>query len=263
MTEVVANPRPIEIWGLPFAPLAMPEALDLIDHWVEDGTPRYIITANVHYAMLNSHDPRLGPVTRGADLVLADGMPLVWASRGRLPERVAGSDLVPALCERAAGRGHRVFLLGAAPGIAEQAAANLQSRLPGLTIAGTLAPPFRDLTAAETAELIDTVRAARPDLLFVAFGQPKGELWVAEHYRDLGVPVTMQIGATLDFMAGRVSRAPRWLQRIGLEWAYRLLLEPRRLGGRYLHNGLFVLRMLVTSSRPLPLAEPGLHSGRE
>jgi|SRR5947209_6157567 len=263
MTELVVTPPPVEVWGLPLAPLTMAETLDLIDHWIEDRTPRYVITANVHYAMLADRDPRLGPVTRGADLVLADGMPLVWAARGRLPERVAGSDLVPALCARAAERGYRVFLLGAAPGVADEAAANLQARFPGLTIAGTLAPPFRGLMPAETASLIDTVRSARSDLLFVALGQPKGELWVAEHHRDLGVPVTMQIGATLNFMAGRVSRAPRWLQRAGLEWAYRLLLEPRRLGGRYLSNGLFVLRMLLTSARPLPVAEPGLHPRRE
>jgi N-acetylglucosaminyldiphosphoundecaprenol N-acetyl-beta-D-mannosaminyltransferase len=235
----------VHVWGLPLAPLTLPQTLDLIDRWVADRTPRYVITANVHYAMLAAGDPRLGPVTRGAALVLADGMPLVWASRGRLPERVAGSDLVPALCERAAERGHRVFLLGAAPGVADQAAANLRARFPGVTIAGTLAPPFRDLSPAERDELIQTVRAARPDLLFVAFGQPKGELWVAENYQSLGVPVTMQVGATLDFLAGRMPRAPRWIQRVGLEWAYRLVREPRRLGGRYARNGLFVIRQML------------------
>src|SRR5881227_4482988 len=147
-------PPPVPVWGLPLAPLTCTQTLDLIDRWVADRTPRYVITANVHYAMLAANDPRLGPVTRGAALVLADGMPLVWAARGRLPERVAGSDLVPALCERAAKVGHRIFLLGAGPGVAEQAAANLRMRYPGVTIAGTLAPPFRDLTPAERADLI-------------------------------------------------------------------------------------------------------------
>jgi N-acetylglucosaminyldiphosphoundecaprenol N-acetyl-beta-D-mannosaminyltransferase len=239
-----AVPPPVEVWGLPLAPLTLPQTVDLIGAWVADRTPRYVITANVHYAMLAHRDPRLGPVTRGAALVLADGMPLVWAARGRLPERVAGSDLVPALCARAAERGHRVFLLGAAPGVAEQAAANLRTRFPGVRVVGTLAPPFRDLSAVETDGLIATVRAADPDLLFVAFGQPKGEFWVAEHYRALGVPVTMQVGATLDFLAGRVLRAPRWVQRVGLEWAYRMLREPRRLVGRYAQNGAFVARMV-------------------
>jgi N-acetylglucosaminyldiphosphoundecaprenol N-acetyl-beta-D-mannosaminyltransferase len=242
-------PSPVDVWGLPLAPLTRVQALDLIDAWIAERTPRYVITANVHYAMLAANDARLGPVTRGAALVLADGMPLVWASHGRLPERVAGSDLVPDLCARAAERGHRVFLLGAAPGVAEQAAVNLIARFPGVTISGTLAPPFRDLNAAEWADLATTVRSSRPDLLFVAFGQPKGELWVAEHYQELGVPVTMQVGATIDFLAGRMPRAPRWIQRIGLEWAYRMFREPRRLAGRYFHNGLFVMRMLFTSRK--------------
>src|SRR5437660_4376254 len=153
MTELVVTPPPVEVWGLPLAPLTMAETLDLIDHWIEDRTPRYVITANVHYAMLADRDPRLGPVTRGADLVLADGMPLVWAARGRLPERVAGSDLVPALCARAAERGHRVFFLGAAPGVADAAAANLCARHPGLVIAGTAAPDLGALSAAGMAEL--------------------------------------------------------------------------------------------------------------
>jgi N-acetylglucosaminyldiphosphoundecaprenol N-acetyl-beta-D-mannosaminyltransferase len=241
----MTTPPPVDVWGLPLAPLTLPQTLDLIAHWIAERTPRYVITANVHYAMLAANDPQLGPITRGAALVLADGMPLVWASHGKLPERVAGSDLVPALCERAAKHGHRIFLLGAAPGVAEQAAANLQIRFPGVTIAGTLAPPFRDLTPTEADELLQAVRTARADLLFVAFGQPKGEVWVAEHFRDLGVPVTMQVGATLDFLAGRVSRAPRWIQRVGLEWAYRLLREPRRLVGRYASNGWFVARQIL------------------
>src|SRR5947209_13801693 len=105
-----ASFTPVELWGLPLAPLTLPRALDLIDRWVAERTPRYFITANLHYAMLSAEDARLGPVNRAAGMVLADGMPLVWASRGRLPERVAGSDLVPALCARAAAKGYRVFL---------------------------------------------------------------------------------------------------------------------------------------------------------
>jgi N-acetylglucosaminyldiphosphoundecaprenol N-acetyl-beta-D-mannosaminyltransferase len=244
-------PPPVEVWGLPLAPVTLAQALDLVDRFIAERTPRYLVTANVHYAMLAEADPRLAAVNRGAALVLADGMPLVWAARGRLPERVAGSDLVPALCARAAERGHRVFLLGAAPGVADQAAANLQARHPGLTIVGTLAPPFRELTAAELAELTAAVRAARPDLLVLAFTMPRGELWMAEHYQALGAPVTVQAGAALDFLAGRVPRAPRWLRRSGLEWAYRLWREPGRLAGRYGRNGLFVARMLFgRRSRP-------------
>src|SRR4051794_8063295 len=102
-------PPPVEVWGLPLAPVTLAQTLDLIDRWVAERTPRYLVTANVHYAMLTAADPRLAAVNRGAAAVVADGMPLVWAARGRLPERVAGSDLVPAICGRAAERGYRVF----------------------------------------------------------------------------------------------------------------------------------------------------------
>src|SRR5437764_6190074 len=239
---------PVPVWGIPFAPLTLAETLDAAERLVRAGAPSYLITANLHYVMLTARDPRLAAVNRGAALIVADGMPLVWASRWRptrLPERVAGSDMVPALCERAAKCGFRIFLLGGAPGIAERAATVARERFPGLQIVGTLAPPFRELTPAEHAELVETVRRANPDLLFVAFGQPKGELWVAEHHRELGVPLTVQVGASLDFLAGRVSRAPRWVQRVGLEWAYRLALEPGRLARRYAANGWFALSMLA------------------
>jgi N-acetylglucosaminyldiphosphoundecaprenol N-acetyl-beta-D-mannosaminyltransferase len=118
-------------------------------------------------------------------------------------------------------------------------------RFPGLQIAGVESPPYRELSAEEQAQLVERIRNARADLLFVAFGQPKGELWLAEHCQALGVPVSAQIGATLDFLAGRVPRAPRWIQRIGLEWVYRLYQEPKRLALRYGSNILFMVRMLA------------------
>jgi len=241
-------PRPLWVWGLPLSPVTFPQALDAVERLIRAGRPSYFITANLHYAMLTDQDPRLDAVNRGAALVLADGMPLVWASRwrpARLPERVAGSDLVPALCERAARRGYRVFLLGGAPEVGAEAARRLCERFPGLQIVGVESPPFRPLSAQEQAELVARVRAARPDLLFVAFGQPRGEFWLAEHYQALGVPVCAQVGATLDFLAGRVPRAPRWLQRLGLEWVYRLYQEPARLARRYANNLLFAFKMLA------------------
>ncbi|MFO0808799.1 MAG: WecB/TagA/CpsF family glycosyltransferase [Gemmataceae bacterium] len=240
-------PPLIEVWGLALAPVTLGQTLDLIAGWVADRTPRYMVTANVHYAMLAEADPRLRDVNRRAALVVADGMPLVWASRGQLPERVAGSDLVPAVCKLAAERGWRVYFYGAAPGVAAEAARRLTERNPGLQVVGTESPPFRDLTPTEIAELADRVRHAATDILVLAFAMPRGELWMAEHYRTLGAPVTIQAGATLDFVAGRQHRAPRWMQRIGLEWAYRFLREPRRLAGRYTRNLWFVARKLVTS----------------
>ncbi|HZU34457.1 MAG TPA: WecB/TagA/CpsF family glycosyltransferase [Gemmataceae bacterium] len=245
-TDTAQGLEPVWVWGLPLAPLTFGQTLDRVEDLIKAKAPAYFITANLHYAMLTDHDKRLAEVNAKAAFVLADGMPLVWASWWRprcLPERVAGSDLVPALCERAAQKGYRVFLLGGPPGVAEEAARKLCERFPGLQVVGTECPPFRELSAEEQAGLCERIRVARPDLLFVAFGQPKGELWLAAHGPALGVPACAQIGATLDFIAGRVRRSPRWLQRIGLEWAYRLCSEPARLTGRYARNFLFALKM--------------------
>lgn len=221
MSPVIpAIPEPVWVWGLPLNPLTLPQTLDAVDALIAHGKPNYFITANVHYAMLTDEDPRLEAVNRGAAFIVADGMPLVWASRRRptaLPERVTGSDLVPALCERAAQKGHRVFLLGGAPGIGEEAARQLGERFPGLQVVGIEVPPFRQMSNEENAAMVARVREARTDILFVAFGQPRGEVWMAENREALGVPAAVQIGASLDFAAGRVQRAPRWIQRTGLE----------------------------------------------
>lgn len=236
------------VWGLPLAPLTFQQTLERVDRLIAAGKPNFFITANLQYAQLTAKDQRLPPVNAQAAFLLADGMPLVWASRWRLqrlPERVAGSDLVPALCEQAARKGHRVFLLGGAPGIAEEAARKMCDRFPGLQIVGIEVPPFRELSAEEQAQLVERIRQAKPDLLFVAFGQPKGEVWLAENREALGVPVGVQIGASLDFVAGRVDRAPRWMQRTGLEWLYRLYREPGRLMGRYSQNIWFLMRMIA------------------
>lgn len=236
------------VWGVPFAPLTQAQAVDAVADLVKAGEPSFFITANTHYAMLSNEDADVQAVTSRAAFILADGVPLVWASRLKkspLPERVAGSDLIFDLCGRAARDGHRLYLLGGAEGVAEQAAEALTGRFPGLRIVGTDTPPFRQLSAEEHAALLDRIRAARPDILFVAFGQPKGEFWIAEHLQDLGVPVCVQVGASLDFVAGRVRRAPRLFQKLGFEWAYRMWLEPSRLAPRYARNARFLLNMLA------------------
>jgi N-acetylglucosaminyldiphosphoundecaprenol N-acetyl-beta-D-mannosaminyltransferase len=241
--------------GIPFAPFTFQETLEHVEELIRRGEPSYFVTANLHTAMLVQQDEGMREAIRGAAFTVVDGMSLVWASRlqhARLPERVAGSDLLPALCEMAARKAYRVFLLGAAPGVAEQAAENLCRRCPGLQIVGVEAPSLRDLSEADEAALVGRIRAARPHLLFVAFGSPKGEIWLKEHCQALGVPVCVQIGATLDFVAGRVRRAPRWLQRVGLEWAYRLYKEPSRLFLRYVQNGAFLLRLLARQARRKP-----------
>jgi N-acetylglucosaminyldiphosphoundecaprenol N-acetyl-beta-D-mannosaminyltransferase len=248
MADTYEKPPVAWVWGLPLARFTFEQTLDEVDRLIAAGAPHFVITANVHYAMLTESDPRLRAVNEQAALVVADGMPLVWASRWNgspLPGRVTGADLFPALCQRAAQRGHRVFLLGAAPGVAVEAAAILCARYPGLQVVGIAVPPFRPLSEEENDELIATIRAARADLLFAAFNQPSGECWLAENCAAMEVPVSVQVGGSLNFITGRVNRAPRWVQRIGAEWLYRLWREPIRLCGRYARNLAFLARMVA------------------
>lgn len=236
------------VWGLPLTPLTRSEAVDRVDELIRAGKPSFFVTANTHYAMLTAEVAGLDVINQRAAFILADGAPLVVASRRTahpVPERVAGSDLIYDLCERAAARGHGVFLLGGPPGIAEEAASRLTSRYPALRIVGTACPDAPDLVEPRVDDLIARIRGARPDLLFVALGQPKGEFWLARHLDVLGVPVSAQIGATLEFVAGKVQRAPKLFQKTGMEWAFRIYTDPRRLGPRYWKNAQFLARQIL------------------
>ncbi len=227
---------PIAILGVPFDNVTISEAVAAVEHMVASRRPHYMVTANVDFVVQGQGDPELRRILTEAHLVLCDGTPLVWASRllgNRLPERVAGADLVPVLLRVAAEKGYRVFFLGAKPDVAEQAVAKLRRENPSLVIAGHYSPPFRALTDADNEEIKRRICEAKPDLLFVAFGCPKAEKWIATHYRQLGVPVVAGVGATIDFLAGRVKRAPRWMRRAGMEWLFRVAQEPRRLWRRY------------------------------
>ena len=243
---------PTWVWRVPFAPLSMAETVTAIGNLIEMGRPTFFITANTHYVMLTQQNPDLQVINAQAALILADGAPLIWASRclgSPLPERVAGSDLVFELSAEAAKQGYRLFFVGGAEGVAEQAALRLRELYPGLQVVGTECPSLHELTREEEAALIGRIRAARPHILMVAFGQPKGERWIYQHLEELGVPVSVQVGASLDFAAGRIRRAPRWMRNSGLEWAFRLGLEPRRLFGRYVRNAWFIARMVARDLR--------------
>ncbi|MFO0935875.1 MAG: WecB/TagA/CpsF family glycosyltransferase [Gemmataceae bacterium] len=243
-------PKPVSVMGLPIAPVTMRETLDLVSHFVNQNDPTFFITANLHYAMLTEKDPELREVNEKAAFLVADGMPLVWASRKKnqpLPERVTGADLIFRLAEEAALKGWRVFFLGGKPGVAELAVKNLSARYPGLTVAGIEVPPFRVQTQDEEEAMFERIHATKPDLLIGAFSMPNGEKWLAKNYQKLGVPVSVQLGAALDFAAGNVSRAPKWIQRSGMEWAYRFAIEPKRLGGRYFKNARYLARQLLNS----------------
>lgn len=230
------NRWPIAILGVPFDALTIDEALERIAGMVEARTPSYVVTPNVDFLVRSRQDAELRDILLEAHLVLCDGMPLVWASRwlgNPLPERVAGADLTPRLLAQAERKGHRVYLLGASYESNEGAVAHLKSAYPGLEIAGHYSPPFCRLEDMDNEAIIQRVRAAAPDIVLVSFGCPKQEKWMAEHYRALGVPVCIGVGATIDFLAGRMKRAPVWMRQFGLECVFRASQEPRRLLRRY------------------------------
>jgi exopolysaccharide biosynthesis WecB/TagA/CpsF family protein len=227
---------PVAVLGVVFDPATIDEAVARIGSMVTSGRPHYVVTVNVDFLVQAHPDVELRRILLEADLVLCDGTPVRWASRwmgNPLPECVAGSGLALALLRSAAARGHRIFLLGAAPGMASAAEERLRQEHPALHIVGTYSPPFSSLLEMDHEEITRRVRAAKPDILLVSFGCPKQEKWLAMHYRSLGVPVTIGLGATLDFLAGRVKRAPAWMRCSGTERLYRMVLEPRRLYRRY------------------------------
>ena len=227
---------PVALLGVPFDKVTMSQAVQRIEQMVASRQPHYVVTANVDFLVQARRDVELRRILLDAHLALCDGTPLVWASRllgNPLPERVAGSDLVPLLIELGAEKNYRVFLLGGSPESNAQAVTRLKARHPTLNIVGNYSPPFKPLLEMDHEEIQRRIQATRPDLLFVSFGCPKQEKWIAMHYRSLGVPVTIGVGATIDFLAGRMKRAPGWMQRTGTEWIFRMLQEPRRLFKRY------------------------------
>jgi N-acetylglucosaminyldiphosphoundecaprenol N-acetyl-beta-D-mannosaminyltransferase len=231
MMQSHAGQPPIAILGVPFDNLTTGETVELIGRMVQSRRPHYLVTANVDFLVQAQQDLELRRILFDAHVVLCDGTLLLWASRwlgNPLPGRVTGSDLVPLLLRVAAEKQYRVFLLGATPESAAQAIADLKTKHPDLALVGHYSPPFNQLLEMDHAEIARRIVEARPDLLFVSFGCPKQEKWIAMHYRALGVPVSVGVGATIDFLAGQVRRAPRWMQRSGTEWVFRLGQAPRR-----------------------------------
>lgn len=237
-------PARVRILGVRVDDVTMDEAVAAIREMALSPTPQQVVTVNAEFVMRAQHDAAFRVVLDEAALSLADGYGIVWAA-GRLGqplrERVAGSDAVPRLCEMAAASGLRVFFLGAAEGVAEEAARRLQQQCPGLLVAGCYAGSPAE---ADEPGIRARVVAARPDLLFVAYGAPAQDFWIHRNLAALGVPVAMGIGGTLDFVAGRVPRAPRWMRDHGLEWLYRLIRQPWRWR-RMLVLPRFVVRVLA------------------
>lgn len=223
--------RRVDILGIPVDAITYAEWLALIGEWVKArDRAHHVCTTNPEFLMIAQRDTNFRDILRRADLCVPDGIGLLWAAKHKgqpIPERVTGSDGVPIIAERAAREGWRLFLLGAAPGIAEKTAAILQERCPGLQIAGTYSgSPAPD----EEDAIVETVNASGADILFVAYGAPVQDKWIARNLPRLQVSMAMGVGGSFDFIAGIVPRAPLWMRRAGLEWLYRLYLQPSRIG---------------------------------
>lgn len=250
-------PSRVRVGELPIDCITFDEAIEAIDALVAARKGGAVFTPNVDHVVLYDEDPKMRAAYDAVSLSLVDGMPVLWASyltKRPLPQKISGSDLVIPLVRRAATRGWKVYLLGGADGIAETAKTKMEAQAPGVKIVGTSSPRI-DLSqpAASRQHVVETLRATAPDLVFVALGSPKQELWIHEARAALAPAVVIGVGASFDFIAGVVPRAPEWMSRSGLEWLYRLAREPRRLWRRYLVRdpkfALIVLRHLASARR--------------
>jgi N-acetylglucosaminyldiphosphoundecaprenol N-acetyl-beta-D-mannosaminyltransferase len=235
--------------------LSFSQALATIDGWITQRERHYVNICTTH-TVLECHDaPELAAVVNGAGMATPDGMPLVWLGRlqGHHVERVYGPDVMLAACAQGQARNYRHFFYGGAEGVAERLVNRLRERFPELQVAGTYTPPFRPLTPAEEQEVAALINTSQADIVWVGLGTPKQDYWVARFRSLVEAPVLIAVGAAFDFHAGRVRQAPRWMQRNGLEWLFRLSQDPGRLWRRYLLGNprfvYLVVRQFMRGSR--------------
>lgn len=228
--------------------LTMSEAINEIENMISADRKSYIAFINVDVVIKIENDTYLKDIFDKADMVLVDGKPLLWISKlyGKpLKEKISGSDLVPLLCSAASQKGYSIFIIGGQDGIALRAKERLEERLPGIQIVGTYSPPIGfEKNDVELDLINEMISAAKPDLLLVCLGCPKQEKWTFENIHKYDAKVSIVCGATVDFMAGNIRRAPRWMSEHGLEWFYRFLQEPKRLFKRYFIDDLKILRLI-------------------
>ncbi|HEX5365419.1 MAG TPA: WecB/TagA/CpsF family glycosyltransferase [Acidimicrobiales bacterium] len=261
----------VDVLGVTLDAQTLDEAVDAIGRWIAGRRPTYVCVTGVHGVVECQDDGDLRRIHRDAGMVTTDGMPLVWLARRRVPpgtpvERVYGPDLMLAAFARSERTGWRHFLYGATPDTLGRLEARLAEWFPGAAVVGTLSPPFRPLDAEEERAEVERIRTARPDLVWVGLSTPKQERWMAAHVGQVYAPVLVGVGAAFDFHAGVKRQAPGWVRRSGLEWAFRLASEPRRLAGRYLRsNPRFVWLLARAAWRrhaPRPGEPPRRGAGR-
>ena len=255
--------RRVPVGGVPIDDLRFEDAVATV---VQAATTRplsQICTVNLDFLASAREDTEVAAILRRSALNLADGAPVAWLGRlgGRRLTRIAGADLLPAVAAAGAGRGLRLFLLGGQAGTAADAARVLAAANPGLRVVGAMEPPFGSLEELSAEPILSAVNAARPDLLAVAFGHPKQEMWIARNGERLDVGAAIGVGCTFDLIAGRARRAPRWMQAAGLEWLFRLSQEPSRLFRRYLRD-LVCLVGVLSRTEPSEIVPVAVHPAR-
>lgn len=227
--------------------LTMAETLHEIDKLIQKKNCSYVVTPNVDHIVRLEKDEELQKVYKNASLILTDGKPLIWISkRYKTPikEKISGSDLFPRVCQLAANKNYTMYLLGAAEGVADTAARNLMKKYPGLNIVGTYSPPFGfEKNEQEMNKIKTQIQDVHPDILIVGLGCPKQEKFMYYHCKELGVPISFGLGASIDFEAGNIKRAPKWMSNHGLEWLYRFSKEPKRLFKRYFVDDLKIIQV--------------------
>lgn len=226
----------------------MDEAIQAIEDMIASEKKSYIVAINVDVVMKIENDSYLKEITDKADMVLVDGKPLEWIAKWHkrpIKAKISGSDLVPILCERAAEKEYSIFIIGGKEGIAEKAKQNLERDLPGIRIVGTYAPPFGfEKDEKELSRINEMTSSVHPDILIACFGCPKQEKWIYENYQKYDAKVSVCAGATVDFLAGNVNRAPKWMSDHGFEWFYRFLQEPKRMFKRYFIDDVKILKLI-------------------
>ncbi len=226
----------VDVLGVGVSAIDLDIAVRTVADWITDREREYVCVTGVHGVMESQKDPELMRIHNQSGMTTPDGMPLVWCGRyagAKAMERVYGPDLMLRLCAESVEPGWSHFFYGAGPGVAEELTVRLQERFPAMKVVGTYSPPFRDLTDAENEEVVALINESGADIVWVGLSTPKQERWMASFRDRLTAPVLIGVGAAFDIHAGRLRQAPRWLQRVGLEWFFRLVVEPRRLWRRY------------------------------
>lgn len=229
--------------------LTMDETLVEIDKLIQENKNAYVVTPNVDHIVQLERGGELCKAYKDADLILTDGKPLIWISKWYgtpIKEKISGSDLFPLLCKMAAEKGYTMYFLGAAEGVAAKAAENLMKKYKGLNVVGTYSPPYGfEKDEVELAKIEKMINEVHPHILIVGLGCPKQELFILHNKDRLGVPLSLGLGASLDFEAGNIKRAPKWMADHGLEWLFRITQDPKRMAKRYLVDDLLILELAI------------------